>query len=76
MKNNNDGCFQLKQRIHILLFEAFKIIFDTSRKILTEKDQYNQFSVSSKTDIQTVINFFSFSGLHPLIGLKCIQYLK
>ena len=39
-------------------------------------DRYIQFSVSSKTDIQTVINFFSFLGLHPLIGLKNIQYFK
>lgn len=76
VKNNNDGCFQLKQRIHVLLFEAFKLIFNTRRKIHTEQGLYNQFSVSSKTDIQTVINFFSFSGFHPLIGLKGIQYLK
>ena len=88
VKNNNDGCFQLKQRIHVMLFEAFKLVFETNRKIDTEKDLYNQFSVSSarrgeqclghrsKTDIQKVINFFSFSGFHPLIGLKGIQYLK
>ena len=79
MKVNNDGCFQLKQRIHFPqgeLFEAFKLIFNTNRKISIEKDLYNQFSVSSKADIQKVINFFSFSGLHPLIGLKGIQYLK
>ena len=76
VKNHNDGCFQLKQRVHVLLFEAFKLVFKTSRKIFTEKDLYNQFSVSSKADIQTVINFFSFSGFHPLIGLKGIQYLK
>lgn len=78
IKNNNDGCFQLNQRIHVLLFEAFKLLFDTKLKICTgtEKNMYNQFSVSSKTDIQKVINFFSFSGLHPLIGLKGIQYLK
>lgn len=76
VKANNDGCFQLKQRIHVLLFEAFKLIFKTSRKIETEKGMYNQFSVSSKKDIQAVINFFSFSGYHPLIGLKCTQYLK
>ena len=44
--------------------------------IQTEKFLYNPFSVSFKADIQTVINFFSFSGLHPLIGLKGIQYLK
>jgi len=76
IKINNDGCFQLKQRVHVLLFEAFKLLFDTRRQIYTEKNMYNQFSVSSKTDIQKVINFFSYSGLHPLIGLKGIQYLK
>jgi LAGLIDADG endonuclease len=76
VKINNDGCFQLKQRVHVLLFEAFKLLFNTKRKICTEKSLFSQFSVSSKTDIQTVINFFSFSGLHPLIGLKGIQYLK
>lgn len=75
IKNNNDGCFQLKQRIHTNLFEAFKLIFDTNRKIDTTNN-YNQFSVSSKSDIQKVIYFFSFSGLHPLIGLKYIQYVK
>ena len=74
VKANNDGCFQLKQRIHVLLFEAFKLIFQ--RKIGTEKCMYNHFSVCSKTDIQAVINFFSFSGYHPLIGLKCTQYLQ
>ena len=76
MKKNNDGCFQLKQRIHLNLFEAFRLLFNTTRKLETEKGLYNQFGVSSKADIQTVINFFSFSGLHPLVGLKNIQYLK
>ena len=76
VKANNDGCFQLKQRIHVLLFEAFNLIFKTSRKIETQNCLYNQFSVSYNTDIQTVINFFSFSGFHPLVGLKGIQYLN
>jgi len=78
IKSNNDGCFQLKQRIHRNLFEAFKLIFNTNRAIETSNN-YNQFGVSSsatKSDIQKVINFFSFSGLHPLIGLKYIQYIK
>ena len=39
-------------------------------------NNYNQFGVSSKSDIQKVINYFSFSGLHPLIGLKYIQYVN
>lgn len=76
IKKNNEGCFQLKQRTHVQLFEAFRLIFETDRKIETENLLYNQFSVSSKKDIQTVINFFSFSGLHPLIGLKGIQYFN
>ena len=75
IKSNNDGCFKLKQRLHTNLFEAFKIIFETNRKIGTTNN-YNQFGVSSKAEIQKVINYFSFEGLHPLIGLKYIQYIK
>ena len=58
------------------MFESFKLLFKTRRSLSIENEKYIQFSVSSKTDIQTVIDFFSFSGLHPLIGLKYIQYLK
>jgi len=75
IKSNNDGCFQLKQRIHTNLFEALKLVFNTNRKI-NATNNYNQFGVSSNGDIQRVIDFFSFSGLHPLIGLKYIQYVK
>lgn len=76
MKSNLDGCFQLKQRMHVNLFESFGLLFNTTRKIDMENNIYNQFSVSSKTDIQSVINFFSFSGLHALVGLKGISYAK
>lgn len=76
IKNNNEGCFQLKQRIDSILFESFNLLFKSNRKIDIEQDKYAQFSVSSKKDIQEVINFFSFSGLHPLIGKKNIQYFK
>ena len=76
IKANNDGCFQLKQRTHVQLFEAFKLLFNTNRNIGIEKNRFIQFSVSSKKDIQKVIDFFSFSGLYPLIGYKNIQYFK
>ncbi len=79
MKCHKSACFQIKQRLHINLFEAFKLVFNTDRKItlLRRRDKlsYMQFSVSSKADIQNVINFFSFQGHHPLIGLKNIKYL-
>jgi hypothetical protein len=76
IKKNNDGCFQLKQRIHLELFEAFKLLFDSKKNTYFEKDKYIQLSLSSKTDIQKVINFFSFSGFHSLIGKKSIQYFR
>ena len=76
VKKNNDGCFQLKQRLHTNLFEAFKLVFNTNRKVNVDKGLYNQFAVSSLKDIQTVVNFLSYSGHHPLVGLKNIQYLK
>ena len=75
-KNNNVASFHLKQKTHLELFEALKLLFDTKRNIYLEKNKYIQLSLSSKTDIQKVINFFSFSGFHPLIGLKSIQYFK
>lgn len=74
IKSNNDACFQLRQRTHKLLFEAFKIVFETNRKIGLENNLYNLFSVSSTADIQRVINFFSFSGHHPLLGHQNIRY--
>ena len=75
MKKNNDGCFQIKQKLHLKLFDAFKLVFNTTRKITIDQNLYTQFGVSSKADLQRVINFFSFSGHHPLVGLKAIQYL-
>ena len=74
IKNNNDACYQLKQRLHVVLFYAIKLVFNTNRKLDINKYLYIQFSVSSKKDIQKLVNFFSFTGLHPLIGLKGIQY--
>lgn len=76
IKSNGNGCFQLRQHLHLLLFEAFKLKFQTNRKIYLDKGIYNQFSVSSKVDIQKVINFFSFSGNHPLLGYQLLRYEK
>ena len=74
-KANNEGYFQIKQKTQIELFQAFNLIFKTNRKINLTNNS-SKFGVSSKNDIQIVIKIFSFSGLHPLIGLKYIQYMK
>lgn len=74
IKSNNEGCFQIQQRMNLLLFQAFKLKFQTQRKIGLNRGLYNQFSISSKADIQKVINFFSYSGHYPLLGYQLIRY--
>lgn len=71
-KNNGDFSFSLVQRTHTVLFNAFKIVFDSTR-LIEERSGYSRFVVSSKKDIQSVVNFFSFSDLHPLLRYKLIQ---
>lgn len=76
VKNTGEIIFNIKQRIHEDLFKAFRLLFNTTRKLYYEKNIYIQFSVQSKKDLETVVNFFSFSGLEPLIGLKLASYNK
>lgn len=45
IKNNNDACYQLKQRLHVVLFDAIKLVLNTNRKLDINKDLYIQFSV-------------------------------
>lgn len=71
-----DVCFSLKQRIHLELFNAFKLLFDTKIKLYIEKEKYIQFNISSKKDIQKIINFFSFENNHSLYGYRAEQYKK
>ena len=56
------GCFQLKQKLHTNLFEAFKLVFNTNRKLSVYKGLDNQFVSSSIKDIETVINYYSHSS--------------
>lgn len=80
IKKNKDGCFQLKQSNldSEVLFLSFNFIFNSNKKFYIEENkegnQFYQFSLSSKKDIQNVINFFSFSGNYPLQGNKLLQY--
>lgn len=66
--------YTLKQREHMLLFEGIKLVFNTTTKITIDKGNYIQLYVSSRKDIQTIINFFSFSNNHPLLGYRLAQY--
>lgn len=67
IKTNGGIVFSIRQNSHAILFDAFKLVFNTNRKI----DSFggsNKFSVQSVKDLSNVIQFFSFSGLHPLKG--------
>lgn len=75
IKASGEFVFSLRQRSHDLLFQAIKLVFKTNTKIENQRG-YMKFSVSSVKDLTTVIEFFSFSSLHPLTGLKAQDYKK
>lgn len=53
----------LKQRLNFELFVAFQLKFNTNRKITVDRPnrRHAQFGVSSKKDIQTVINYWALA---------------
>lgn len=75
-KSSGEFFFSVRQRTHHILFIAFSVIFDTSRKIDISSIGYSQFTVSSVKDLGKVISFFSFSNVHPLVGYKKSQYIE
>lgn len=76
IKRNNDFCFQIKQKYNFELLKDISSFFKTNRKLNINKNKYIQFYVSSKHDIQNIINFFSYSNNHSLLGNKLIYYNK
>lgn len=76
IKKNQDICFQLKDKNNIELFNNIIKLFNTTTKLNISKHKYIEYSVSSKNDIQNIINFFSFSNNHSLLGNKLISYNK
>ncbi|GAB2527455.1 hypothetical protein GCM10027054_13400 [Isoptericola nanjingensis] len=74
IKASNEFYFSIRQREHITLFEAFRILFNTTRTIDISTIGYSKFNVSSVKDLNTVVQFFSHSGLHPIVGYKKVQY--
>jgi hypothetical protein len=75
IKVAGDFCFSLKQRAHPALFEAFGLVFNSNTKI-DMHGGYMKFVVTSVKDLTSVVNFFSHSDLHPLLGLKRESYDK
>lgn len=90
-KNNLDMCFSLKQQLggnNKKIFESIQLLLGNNSKLYSplgslslehrgkEKNKYIQLTLSSKKDIQSVIDFFSYSGNYPLIGYKLLQYLQ
>lgn len=74
-KNNKskDMCFQLKQKYNFELFNSIKKLLNINKGISINKDKYIQLSISSKKDIQKIVNFFNNN---QLLGYKYIQYNK
>lgn len=76
IKASGELFFNLTQRSHVILFEALKLLFNTTRKVDNTYKGYSKLSSSSVKDLTNVVNFFSYSDLHPLVGYKKLQYDK
>ncbi|MBP1357791.1 MAG: hypothetical protein JZD40_04805 [Sulfolobus sp.] len=74
-KGTGELFFSVRQRPHLLLFQAFQLLFDTNIKI-DNNAGYMKLGLSSVKDLEKVVKLFSFSGLHPLLGLKLDRYNK
>lgn len=72
-KARGEHCYSLRQRKHHELFQALKLLFNASRKV-EDDGLYNKLAICSAKDVANVVHFFSFSGLHPLMGYKKVQY--
>jgi hypothetical protein len=58
------------------IMEAIKYAIKEEKGTSINVDSSNSYQVTftSRLDIQKIINIFSFSNLHPLIGYKSEQY--
>lgn len=66
---------QMSRDTHNTLFLAILQRFGSTVN-LQFRDGAVFLNLTSKADLETVINFFSFSGNHPLMGLKLVSYIK
>jgi len=75
VKADGEVGFSLTQRPHPVLFEALKLLFNGNRSVTVTKNSM-KITFGSVTDVTSVVNFFSFSGHHPLMGLKEESYQR
>jgi len=73
INKNGDACCSIKQKEHYNLMYAIKLFFDTKVN-LDSHGGNNKISMSSKEDLQKVIDFYSNEDNMPLSGYKYLQY--
>jgi hypothetical protein len=74
---NKEISFSVGQIGNSILMKAIYLMFKPSRTIYhSNKSDLYLVSMSSKQDVQKVINFFSFENHYPLIGYKKDSYLN
>jgi hypothetical protein len=66
---------QMSRDSHNTLFLAIKLRLGTHVNLQFRSDAVF-LNLTSKADLESVIDFFSFSGNHPLMGLKLVSYIK
>lgn len=77
-KSDKSANFSIRQSMYenLPIMEAIKYAIKEEKGTSINVDSSNSYQVTftSRLDIQKIINIFSFSNLHPLIGYKSEQY--
>jgi hypothetical protein len=74
VKANNDICYQLKQKYNLQLIKDICLLLNINQRISINQNKYIQLTISSKNEIQKIIDFFSNNNNHPLLGKKLLSY--
>jgi hypothetical protein len=80
MKCNGSAFYSIRQTglFNLPLIQAIQFILLGELKSEIKPDNQNsyQIAMTSRANIQKIIDFFSFSNHHPLLGYKFVQYQK
>jgi len=78
IKSNGSAFYSIRQTgiLNMPLIQAIQLRLLGSLKTDIKPDNQDSYKItmSSREDIQKIVNFFSYSNHHPLLGYKSFQY--
>lgn len=80
IKQNNSAFYSIRQtglqNLPLIQAIQYTLLGELRSEIKPDKDESYKIAMTSRADIQRVVNFFSNHTIHPLFGYKAYQYDK